>query len=273
MQSDKGDLRAKVIVLPENNPPLELFESLKMEGYHVESSPGVRIRDMNKIDEMHLSTFWRLHSREPLKGEIGCLRAHQLLWEKIAQNSESNFVLICEEDAEFVKASEIAEIQNDLRKLTGPWIVQVSFGKKTVLAHRQPFTKQVLKCLVPPTLTSAYFINRPAAVIASKHKEAVDLADWPWWMHSINFGVSSTRIFESTEDVQRSNIGVRKKPRSNIFIRQFRKILFILQAIKDHGLRVSALAIKRAFGTPFVYAILSFGHARSLLKKIGFYVY
>lgn len=235
-------------------------------------TPGVEVSGLEDLPQPMLEDFRLLHSRLPLTGEIGCLRAHQNAQELLLGDPDSDWILIFEEDARVLDEAGIRTILSQLGGLDLiPHIILLSYEESTVLA-RASSSKDFSYTLVPPLLASAYLINRAAVSLAQKHRDDVDLADWPWWLSGVKFAVSNRRSV-STDNNLKSAIGPRPVIEGSFLARAISRVRFVMRRTELGGWADFSSAIQRALTTPFVYFLLQFALSKKILTLMRLHVY
>lgn len=160
----------------------------------------------------------RVLGRPLNEGEIGCALAHQTVYQRIIADDGTDWALVLEDDSRLVRAEQLKELTLNLDRFEKDIPTVICFYALTLLAGKRIFTLtdglSVSELLITPSSTSAYLINKAAAIeFASKGLPLVSPADWPQRAEGkIRFLLAFPFIFEHDFEHSDSAIGDRLFP-------------------------------------------------------------
>jgi hypothetical protein len=162
---------------------------------------GVDAKHLFKIPDIYdFKAFEYLNKRPVLVGELGCALAHLNAYKKIVENSWE-WALVLEDnarifDSEFEVLPGIIQgfsKNESLFKHSGK-IIYLRPGMSKFVASKFELNSEEHFYLLKTVLreTKGYLINQSAAKIAVDQGLPIkDVADWPHWLHRIDFLVTT----------------------------------------------------------------------------------
>ena len=182
---------------------------------HYENFTVVEAVDGNKLSNDYISDQYDLKGTFARLGYsinqnlIACALGHKKIYREFLKTN-SNWALIFEEDSR-LKSNFSPECINRLCEahFAKPTIIQL-FTRSTRLAKRNNWVKISENVFLFPFLarligsgTSAYLINREAALLGSTNKKIIGPPDWPNWHTKVSFfGVFPWLTFEENTGSQ-----------------------------------------------------------------------
>lgn len=217
---------------------MEQLEKIPMLVPHLQ--PGVigsQIWENETLIDANCFEF--INGRPITSGEAGAAYAHFIVYNSIVQSGWT-WALVLEDNTRLRDGAGdyimrlIGSIEVDTNFATSPVLVHLNHENVKFISSRVVLSSgmQVYEPFTLLRTTKAYLINMSAARIAlTDGLPLKDVADWPHWIHNVNFFVSIKDLVEIDRSGG-SEIGARPKGRyeiaDNSNSRKLRKVLTLV---------------------------------------------
>lgn len=166
---------------------------------HLEIVRGIdgRVTDCTVDPRVNFRASQQILGRNLTSGEAACMLGHH----GMQTEPFSNWLLILEDDARLVHIDDLQDfyVSHILSIGSRPVVCTLFKGLYGLSSLRSRLSRsmQLNKLVKPSTGTVAYFVNEEAHELISLEKQLTGVADWPTWIHKVNFFESKLGFFDS----------------------------------------------------------------------------
>jgi hypothetical protein len=196
-------IKVRILSIEENLRNPSLIQALRLAfpdfDLDLEIVRGLdgRVTDCTVDHRINFNASRRVLGRDLTSGEAACMLGHH----RMQTEPFSRWLLILEDDARLVHIDGLQDFYvSHIRSIDSSPVVCTLFkGLYGLPSVRSRFSRsnQLNKLVKPSTGTVAYFVNEEACDLICLEKQIAGVADWPTWIHKVNFYESRVGFFDS----------------------------------------------------------------------------